>query len=213
MIRIAKTDEPLHPSFEELVRKPGSDLSGRDSQSPRTSNGNITIIGEGCAPVLRKRYSGICAYSCYFIHEVTGDDTVEHFLPKTPHPTLAYEWTNYRYVCGKLNTWKRTNENVLDPFEIEDGWFNIEFPSLLVKASVGLDARLITRIRNTITQLRLNEDDPCIRCRQRIIEDYCSGDISFDYLKRHAPFLGREIERQELVDRIWVVMSLSHLRK
>jgi hypothetical protein len=212
VIRIAKTDEPLDPSFEELVRKPGKAFLAA-IPNPNYKQWKHHDYWRGVAPVLRKRYSGICAYSCYFIHEVTGDDTIEHFLPKTPHPTLAYEWTNYRYVCGKLNTWKRTDENVLDPFEIEDGWFNIEFPSLLVKASGGLDARLILRIRSTITQLKLNEDDPCIRCRQRIIEDYCSGDISFDYLKRHAPFLGREIERQGLIDKIWDIMSLSHLRK
>ncbi len=212
MIRINRTYEPVDPNFDDLVRKPGKAFLAT-TPNPTYKQWKHHDYWRRVAPALRERYSGICAYRCYFIHEVTGDDTIEHFRPKTHNPILAYEWTNYRYVCGKLNTWRRTDENVLDPFDIEDGWFYIEFPSLLVKASSGLEGGLTARIRNTIIQLKLNEYDPCIRCRQRIIEDYCSGDISFDYLKRHAPFLGREMERQGLVDKIWDIMSIKYLKK
>ena len=205
------TDEPVDPNFNELVRKPGQAFL-LTTPHPKSAQWKHHDYWRRIAPELRRRYNGICAYSCYYIHEVTGDDTIEHFRPKTPSPTLAYEWTNYRYVCGKLNTWKRTDETVLDPFNIEDGWFYIEFPTLLVKPTHGLDVSLTALIKNTIIQLHLNDDDPCIRCRQRIIEDFCGGYITFDYLKRHAPFLGGEIERQSLLATICDIMSMTHLR-
>lgn len=211
-MKLTRTDEPTNPDFDALVRKPGEAFL-LTNPSPKYNEWKHHDFWRRIAPTLRHNYNGICAYSCYFIHEVTGDDTIEHFRPKTPNPTLAYEWTNYRYVCGKLNTWKRTDENVIDPFEIEDGWFFIEFPSLLVKPFPGLDPGLTSRIKNTVLQLKLNDYDPCIRCRQRIIEDFCSGDVNFNFLKRQAPFVGLEIERQGLLDTIWDVMSLKHMKK
>ena len=126
MMKLTRTDEPTTPDFDALVRKPGEAFL-LTNPTPKHNEWKHHDYWRRIAPTLRTRYNGICAYSCYFIHEVTGDDTIEHFRPKTPNPTLAYEWTNYRYVCGKLNTWKRTDESVLDPFEIEDGWFFIEF--------------------------------------------------------------------------------------
>ena len=54
---------------------------------------------------------------------------MEHFAPKKKHPDHAYIWENYRLVCTVMNSRKRDFENVLDPFEVEDGWFQIQFNS------------------------------------------------------------------------------------
>ncbi|WP_228019853.1 hypothetical protein [Sphaerospermopsis sp. LEGE 08334] len=51
---------------------------------------------------------------------------LEHFLSCENHRHLAYEWTNYRFVSGWVNSSKGTLDNqVLDPFEVEDDWFEI----------------------------------------------------------------------------------------
>ena len=39
----------------------------------------------------------------------------------------VYEWRNYRLACSLMNARKGAVASVLDPFEIEDGWFAIEF--------------------------------------------------------------------------------------
>ena len=86
----------------------------------------------------------------------TGWKTVEHFKPKDLHPGLAYDWDNYRLVCGLLNSRKRVNETILDPFEIEDGWFLLHFPSLQVY-KVGNGATTSTA---TITPSPLSTQPP-----------------------------------------------------
>ena len=38
----------------------------------------------------------------------------------------VYEWANYRLACSLMNARKDAIASVLDPFEIEDGWFALE---------------------------------------------------------------------------------------
>src|SRR5207244_2602229 len=105
---------------------------------------------------LHEAYGCICAYSCHWISHDTGWRQVEHFLPKTAFPDKGYEWDNYRLVCGVLNGRKGT-QRVLDPFVIENGWFTLDFPSLLVKPKRGLAPSLAEAIRETSEILGLND--------------------------------------------------------
>ena len=50
----------------------------------------------------------------------------------------------------------------------------------------------------TIDRLKLNDRD-CLTVREDYATDYFQGDISLGYLRRRAPFLAREIERQGMV--------------
>lgn len=202
MIHVNLQPEPFH--FDARVRRRGLRFLARNpnpSQKQWHNHNYWTEVGFD----LHSAYGGICAYSCHWIAFDTGWKTTEHFLPKSNYPEFAYEWDNYRLVAGVLNGRKSDNE-VLDPFQIENGWFVIKFPSLLVVPSPHLDRALRERVRDTIDILGLNDEDTCMKSRAKYIEDYCKQHISFHYLRREAPFIGRELERQSLVEHIREMM-------
>jgi uncharacterized protein (TIGR02646 family) len=157
---------------------------------------------------LHAGYGGICAYSCHWIPYDTGADTVEHFRPKDTYPAEAYEWANYRLVCATLNGRKGAYEDVLDPFQIENGWFVIDFPSMLVKPSSLLAPGGRQDVQATIDRLGLNDEGTCLKSRVRWLTDYCLDDITLDYLRKHAPFIVAELERQDLVATIREVFNV-----
>lgn len=205
MIRIYLQPEPLQ--FDARVRRRGLRFLSRNPNPTQKQWGNHNYWTE-VGFDLHAAYGGICAYSCHWIAYDTGWKTTEHFLPKSHYPRLAYEWSNYRLVAGVLNGRKSDNE-ILDPFQIENGWFTLKFPSLLVVPYPGLDSEIKQRVISTIDILGLNDEDTCMKSRAKYIEDYCKGDISFYYLSGEAPFIAKELERQNLVDRIREIMIYS----
>jgi hypothetical protein len=78
-----------------------------------------------CLDDLYSNYQGICAYLAVYFERVTGGGSIDHFIPKSKRADLAYEWCNYRLACSIMNCRKRDYEDVLDPFEIEDGWCSL----------------------------------------------------------------------------------------
>lgn len=83
-------------------------------------------------------FSDRCGYSAMWI----SSGTVDHFVSIHADQTLAYEWSNYRYVEGWINGSKnKCNETeILDPFDVENGWFEILLPSLQLVVSDSLPA-------------------------------------------------------------------------
>jgi hypothetical protein len=159
---------------------------------------------------LRSAYRNVCAYSCHFVPYDVGTDTVEHYLPKVPHPQEAYEWSNFRFVCGRLNGRKHTFQDVLDPFQIENGWFVIEFPSLLVKPADQLKPAVAGAVQDSIDRLKLNDESTCLKQRSQYVSDFCElGQEFFDILLiRDAPFIAAEIVRQNLLTSLPTIMSV-----
>lgn len=206
MMHIDPRPEP--DIFNDRVRVPGMKYLTH-TPSPTTSEFNNHSYWLRVLRNLHDAYRGICAYSCHWIPYDTGADTVEHFLPKAIYPKQAYEWDNYRLVCGTLNGRKGIFDDVLDPFHIENGWFVMDFPSLQVKPAEGLDGTLTTQVWATINRLRLNHDGTCLRARKRYVKYYCKGCIDMAYLWEEAPFIAYELERQELVTTINEIMGYS----
>jgi hypothetical protein len=134
---------------------------------------------------------------------------VEHFEPKDEFPELAYEWSNYRLVAGILNGRKGTNNDVLDPFTIEDGWFTIDFSSLMVKPGEHLDDVQKNRVWATINRLGLNEEQTCKKSRRRYVLLYCQRKFDLDHLRDEAPFLASELVRQDLTEAIRTIMGFE----
>lgn len=200
MIHVEPQTEP--PVFDAKVRKPGQRFLRRTPHPTGRQWGTHSYWRE-ILPQLHDAYRGICAYSCHWIPYDTGSDTVEHFLAKDRHEADAYEWRNYRLVCGTLNGRKGVHEDVLDPFVIHNGWFVLDFPSLLVKPSDDIDEELKTKVQKTVDRLTLNDEQTCLKARAAWLRDYCAADpIPFMYLKRNAPFIAAELERQGLVQSI-----------
>jgi hypothetical protein len=144
---------------------------------------------------LREAYSGICAYTAMYLPE---QGSVDHFLPKSNYPHLAYEWANFRLASGRVNSSKGNQTDIIDPFHVESHWFYMDIPACLLKPNPVLDKLLKNRIAGTINSLRLNQDDNYVQERCNILIDYARKDISKNFLQRRYPFLAKEVDRQGL---------------
>ena len=194
--------QPAPARFFEKVQQPGEAFLVK---VPQPKSWKDHEYWRAIQKELYEAYSGICAYSCHRIKRTTGSSTVEHFKPKSKHPHLAYTWTNYRLVCGKLNGRKGNYEDVLDPFTLQGDWFIIKFPSLQAAPNPQLSVEDAAQVMQTIKRLKLNGED-FIEERQEYLQDYCVCGYPFSYLEREAPFLAQELKRQNLVKAICDVM-------
>jgi hypothetical protein len=189
MIPVQPQPEP--PDFDARVRQPGC----TDLASPE---GELRPHWRLCATQLWAAYQGVCAYSCLYIPRGTGGVSVDHMLPKSKRRELTYEWANYRLACIRMNARKNDLEDVLDPFEVRDGWFALDLSTLEVVPGAGLSNELRQRVQDTIDTLMLN-DDEFVRARSAYYDSFRDEDVTFRFLEKHFPFLARELVRQGLV--------------
>jgi hypothetical protein len=203
MIRVQPRPEPSH--FNGRVRLRGRRFLAR-TPHPTGAQWKTHDYWTEAKFDLHDAYNGICNFVCHWIPRCTGSITVEHFRPKARYPRLAYEWDNLRLMCGTLNGRKSDYQNVIDPFQVVDGMFVIEFPSLMVKPSDTISRPQARRVQATIDRLRLNDEGTCLHGRKRYVRDYCQGLVDFEYIRRDAPFIAYELERQGLVDDIKSMM-------
>lgn len=142
-------------------------------------------------PSMRENYNCICAYTCHWIAPDTGGNSADHFVPRKSDPNLAYEWSNLRLICSRLNSRKGV-KIVVDPFAVAPGMFQLRFPSLHI--AVGDNFSNIEILKETIDVLKLN-DDLIITSREQYVSLFASEDVSINYLKMRAPFIYSEILR------------------
>ena len=144
---------------------------------------------------LLEGYHRICSYLCLYIPRGTGARSVDHIVPKSMAWDRAYEWHNYRLACSLMNSRKGAAASVLDPFEVEDGWFELELVAFQVLPADGLADPAAAAVEDTIEHLRLNVVE-CCGAREEYAEEHWSEYINFDYVRRHAPFVANELRRQ-----------------
>lgn len=210
MIRVEPAPEPA--DFDRKVRQPGrramAEMTGSPGLPKRRGRPREVVAASpdeipadkfpalwtAALPDLLESYGRVCAYMSFYIERVTGAASVDHMLPKSVHWREIYEWHNYRLACSLMNSRKNNYQNVLDPFEIEDGWFRLELVGYQVIPAPGLPADIHEQVQATIDRLKLN-DYECLRLREEYADEFYRGDISQARLRRRAPFLAREIER------------------
>src|SRR4051812_40118001 len=105
--------QPEPANFQLSVRKPGRVFLSQQPQ-PTVAQWKSHSYWRRVLEDLHTAYNGICAYSCHWIPYDTGSDTVEHFTPKGLFSEGAYEWNNFRLVCGTLNGRKGTSTEIMD---------------------------------------------------------------------------------------------------
>ena len=210
MIPVAPADEPA--TFDSAVRQPGlraiaemigeapTRRSGRRHRKVAASRDEIPP--DAFPPYWRKAlddllsgYRRICAYLCLYIPRGVGAPSVDHMLAKSRRWDQVYEWSNYRLACSLMNSRKATVSDVLDPFEIEDGWFALELVEFQVVPGDRLPPTRHEAAETTIRRLGLC-DGECCGARAEYAEAYWDGHISLDYLTRRAPFVAHELRRQ-----------------
>lgn len=146
-------------------------------------------------PHMRRAYGEICAYCAHWIPSSTGSHSVDHFVPKSQNPQLAYEWSNYRYVSARFNSRKGV-QTILDPFELAPNWFVLDFTSFLIRPHPALSRQQKELVNQTISCLKLNLDEDLVLERQNWFDCYHCGEISLTHLIRRAPFIAYELQRQ-----------------
>ena len=130
----------------------------------------------------------------------TGNASVDHFLPKSTRPDLAYEWSNFRLAAARYNSRKR-DRLVCDPFTLSTESFYLDFNSRLIRPNPQLSYEILSLLRETIDYLGLNEE-LSIRGREHWIAPYVRGEITLEHLRKKAPFIAYELTRQGLTDKL-----------
>lgn len=138
--------------------------------------------------------------------------TVDHFVSVDEDRRLAYEWSNYRYAAGWINSRKQDlkSSQILDPFKVGEQWFELQLPSLHLHVSPQCPKRYRTLAGETLRLLGLQRDAKLIRYRRQWLAEYEKGEISLDYLERKAPLVAQAVRRWEQKEgRRWPNLSAS----
>jgi hypothetical protein len=193
MLPVSPQPEPL--DFDKNVRVKGLDFL-RSTPAPTENQWGNHSYWRNALDDLKKAYKQVCAYCAHWIPHSTGQASVDHFVPKSVDPLLAYEWSNFRYVSARFNSRKGTRQ-ILDPFLIEYDWFFLDLDTFLIKQNPQLDEAISQKVIDTIKTLRLNDDAELVAERQQWCVEYWSGEISFKHLQERFPFIAYEIQRQK----------------
>jgi len=186
--------KPEPSDFAKLVRKPGNSFLSI-TPHPTAQEWEKRDYWRKALPAMSVSYKRICAYCAHWIPHSTGTHSIDHFIPKSIKPSLAYEWTNFRYVSSRFNSRKGV-KTILDPFELQEGWVTLDLASFLLKPNRDLLSEQKQQVSDTIEILKLNSDDKLVQERQGWIEDFLSGQYTFAFLSEKAPFIASELLRQ-----------------
>lgn len=186
MIRFDKVPKP--DGFEEQVEQRGEAWlrTHPDAERPRD-------YWSPFKPELAEGFRRLCAYSA--LHAPVG--TVDHFVSWHEDRSQAYDWFNYRFAAGWINSSKQNLESreVLDPFEVEDGWFELLLPSLQLVVSQDIPESHREKAELVLDRLHLRDDERVVRQRRQWYQMYQSGELSLEGLRAMAPLIARAVER------------------
>ena len=193
MIRVTPPAEP--PDFDQKARQPGQawlaknlDQDGKLPEGKRPLNKWKRFRNQ-----LAGGFHNRCGYSA--IHDLLG--TVDHYLSCENHPQLAYEWSNYRYASGWINSSKGTfDDQILDPFEVQDDWFEILLPSMQLVLTGAVPPHERQRAEFTLERLQLGHGETIIKLRLVWYGYYQEGRIDLDQLEMFAPLIARAVRKQ-----------------
>ncbi len=197
MIRVEAQPEPS--SFDIKVRKKGLkyiETNHIDLGAPLPRGQKLNPFWRDCLDDLYNSYNGTCAYLAVFFERCMGGGTVDHFVAKSKRVDKAYEWNNYRLACSIMNSRKRDFDDVIDPFEMVNGWFYLELVSGRIYPNP--DCRDAEKVKKTIDRLGL-DDSMNREMRARHYQGYRERLYTADYLKKFSPFVYQEAERQKLL--------------
>jgi hypothetical protein len=185
VIRFERVPEP--PAFEADRLRGEAWLREHPAPSPPPP------LWTAHLPALASGFGDLCGYSVMHVQE----GTVDHYLSCARHRERAYDWSNYRFASERMNSRKGTlDDQVLDPFEVEDGWFEILLPSLQLVATERVPPEQRERAARTLKKLRLRDDEGIVRRRRQWYALFLEGKLTVGALKDMAPLIARAVERR-----------------
>jgi hypothetical protein len=150
MMRFNRPSEP--DEFDQKVRQPGNLWLEKNPDLTK----KLPDYWSRFKPHLADGFHNLCGYSV--MYEPVG--TVDHYLSRKNYRYLAYQWSNYRFVSGWINSSKQEiDDAVLDPFEVEDNWFEIQLPSLELALTDAVPTHIREKAEFTLRRLHLRDDE------------------------------------------------------
>ena len=148
-------------------------------------------------PDLARLFSHRCGWMATWIGQ-EGD--VDHWLPCNclKHRNLAFEWSYYRYCAGTVNSLKQASKEVLDPCEVEEGWFEVSLPDFQLLMTDRLPATHRGRAETTLKALQLRQGHRARWTRWDWYRRYWNnGQPDLVGLRRDAPLVAAAVEKAQ----------------
>lgn len=183
MIHFECVPEP--PDFDREVRQKGEDWLAKNPDKKRPRD-----LWSPFRKYLADGFQNLCGYSAMF--EPIG--TIDHYISCHQDLTKAYDWANYRFASGWINSSKRASDRILDPFEVRDEWFEVELLTFsLVPQIEKIPSSEMEKAKQT--QQKLN-NEVIVRQRREWYRTYADGEISLEGLDKKAPLIARAIRKR-----------------
>jgi hypothetical protein len=180
---------PVPADFAARAQGPGNTWLAANAKSrPKDYWGDFKFQ-------LAEAFRNLCAYSVMF--EPVG--TVDHFVSCDEDRTRAYDWSNYRFASGWLNSSKQhlKSHEMVDPFEVENGWFELLLPSLQLVATDRVPAEWSDRVKLMLNRLHLGHDERIVRQRREWYRMYQEGELTLEGLEKKAPLIAAAVRKQK----------------
>jgi hypothetical protein len=201
MIPVSKLTTENEPSlFDTNCRKPGAAwLIANPNKDPHVQSGWWSQF----KPDLAKHFNHRCGWLGASI-EVEG--VVEHYLScgnrkkqPSPHQHLAFEWSNYRYASGTVNSRKGNHDDaILDPCEIGAGWFEVILHGFQLLPTKAIPKELRDKAKFTLKTLELRNGYHARMARWKWYERYWNdGEPLLDLLEKDAPLVAAAVRKAQ----------------
>lgn len=195
MIRVERTDEP--ETFDVRCRQAGAAWLADHPRPADLGSWRPYNYWRQFLPQLRAAFHQRCAYLGMWI----ASGTVDHFesWAGTGGTVKAYEWSNYRYADHAVNSGKKPawDGQLLDPFEVDDSWFEVELPSCLLRIIEDrVPAHILPRVRFTVDKLGLANGEDVVALRREWLRTHEEDGLPLEGLRRKAPLVASAVERR-----------------
>lgn len=206
MIPVPKLTEDNQPGqFEKNCREPGNGwLEAYPDKDPHVRSD----LWSQFKPDLAKHFSYRCGWLGTSI-EMEG--VVEHYLScgnrkdeskksiPSPHRRLAFEWTNYRYASGVVNSRKGNHDDaVLDPCEVEASWFEVTLHGFQLLMTDAIPEEQRAKAEFTLKELELRNGHHARMARWRWYERYWNkGTPHLHLLENDAPLVAAAVRKAQ----------------
>jgi hypothetical protein len=186
MIRFEPVPKPAN--FDTAAGTPGATWLAQNAAPTRP-----TDLWSPFRADLADGFRDLCGYTA--MHTPNG--TVDHFVSCHEDRSKAYDWSNYRFAAGWVNSSKQNlkSSEIFDPFAVQDGWFEIILPSLQLVASSAVPEAERERAAFVLRRLRLGHDERVMRQRREWYRMYQDGELTLEGLRKKAPLIAAAVEQ------------------
>jgi hypothetical protein len=99
--------------------------------------------------------------------------------------------------------WTTHGDTILDPFDVQDGWFVIQLPSLQLLATDAIPQEYRDLASFTLDKLGLRDGEVVVRYRREWFQMYQQGKLPLDGLREVAPLIAVAVERDLQAGKDW----------